>query len=321
MVYTLDKLQGATENEAYGRDALEAFYKPFVSTSNNIESEFYTILDNLEEEKEKLLPQLKAKTKAMTTATGTDLAKLKNEHQELLDNFAIKVADAIQKYVSGYEMTGGITQKQAQRIYYLFDFEDDYAGVSFAEGSAGASAASKLGTQYKYQAQKLAATALADTYTSKGLYKKADGTFERETPYGMRGLQALEYNATNEYLANIENIVKRKGLQDKYNEVYNARQAIYNKGNLTSADYNKLDQLAIDWDVELMVELWPYFEKYGIDNLSKSKVVDYLDGLFFVTSDYEVDKKGRHISAPRLNKQRGFAQSFIQTIAKKIGGQ
>lgn len=321
VVYTLDKLQGATDDETYGKNAAQAFYKPFISTTNNIESAFYDVLDGLEEERAKLLPKLLAKTRAITIATGTEQAKLKVEHQKLLDDFATKAADAVQKYLSVYQMTGGLSTKQAQRVYYLFDFEDDYMGASFVAGSAGASAANKLGTQYHYQAQKMAANVLNDAYTSRGLYRKDDGTYERETPYGMRGLQAIVNNRTNEYLAGIENIVKRNNLSDEYQKVYDAREAIYNKGNLTSADYDKLDQMAIDWDVKLMTALWPYIEKYGIENLGSGKVVEYLDNLLIVTSDYEVDKKGRRISAPRLNKQRGFAKSFLETIAKKIGGK
>lgn len=320
VVYTLDKLQGATDKETYGRSPIEAFYKPFVSTTENVESAFYDVLDELEAEHQALLPKLLAKTKAITIATGAELTQLKLEHQQLLDDFAVKAADAIQKYLTVYNMTGGLTEDQAKRVYYLFDFADDYLGASFVAGTAGSSAADKLKTQYRYQAQKGAASALAGKYTAKGLYRKSDGTYERATPFGMSGLQALEYNQTNEYLAAIENIVKRQGLRDGYSQVYNARQAIYNKGTLTSADYDQLDKLAIEWDVKLMTALWPYLEKYGIDHLTDSAVVDYLDGLLIVTSDYEVDKKGKHISAPRLNKQRGFASSFLKAIAEKIGG-
>lgn len=321
VVNTLDKLQGATADEQGGTDVAEAFYKPFIGTQNGASSAFYDGLSILQEEKLNVQQRLFANEKKQSVATGSELTQLKVEHQEILDKFALRAADFVNQYLQVYELTGGLTDSQARQIYYLFDFESTYNGTGFSEGTAGSSAADKLSTQYKVNATKLAGTALAGNYTPTNLYQKADGTYERSTGYGTQGLERLLANASKEYVAGLEKIGSENNLSRKKQVVTDKRNAIYNKGKLTSADYAQLDKLALDWDVEVMKAFWPYMQKYGTDMLTRSAVIDYLDDYFIVTSDWEVDKRGRRISAPNLNKQRGFAQSFIQKIAKNLGGK
>ena len=71
-----------------------------------------------------------------------------------------------------------------------------------------------------------------------------------------------------------------------------------------------------------MEVICPYFKDYGADSvLDNSSVSDLLDNVIKVPSDYEINKKGYYISAPRLNKQRGFAQSYIKYLYEQMGGK
>lgn len=319
-LYVLDKLTGATEENTGGRDPLLGLYKPFVKADATSSSAFYEGIDNLKEEKKRIQTKLLSISKNASTATGDELTKLNKQYHETLDGFVLKAADFLNKYLSVYSMTGGLTDSEASQIYYLFNFKDPYQGTSFMPWTAGAQAATDLSKQQSYQASALSAQAIGGNYVTNRLSQDEEtGVWSRQAPNGVRALQQTLNNRSAEAVANLKQIASEANIPNEYQKVYNARQAIYNKGKLTSADYAQLDKLALEWDRKIAQVFLPYFQQNGTASLNYGKVIDLLDDWFIVTSEYEVDKRGRRISSPNLNKQRGFAKSFIQDIYAKVG--
>lgn len=324
-LWALDKLRGATDDETGGKDPIATLWKPFIGGESEASaSAFYDGLNQLTNEKKTVQAKLRANEEKQSSATGSDLVKLQQEHQKIIDDFGRKTADFVGKYLAAYEMSGGLTQKQAQRIYWLFDFQDTTnISTGFNAGSVGEYYADKAKAQARQVATSNAAPVLDRYYNSTGqLYKDSNtGEWRRSDAYGERAFTNSVNGRTMQHVVDLQKIAYDNNIPAGRQAVREQIDAIYAKGNLTQEDYNKIDTLAASWDAKAALAFAPYFLKNGTDSLQLGKVVDLLDDYFIVTSDYKVDKRGRYFSAPNLNKQRGFAQQFITDIMNKIGAK
>lgn len=155
--------------------------------------------------------------------------------------------------------------------------------------------------------------------------EKGEVYIAQTTPMTILEIRNNISQAGDIHYANLEALLNNNGLttsSDAYRDMRDEVDKIYAKKKLTNSDYKKINKLYKEWDVKVMEVLYPYINDYGIDViLNNSQVVDLLDNVIKVPSDYEINKKGYYISAPRLNKQRGFAQSYIKYLYKKMGGK
>ena len=145
------------------------------------------------------------------------------------------------------------------------------------------------------------------------------------TPMSILNIRNSISGAGAMHAANITSVLDANGLT-KYGEAYKEMQkqenAIRAKGNLTSDDYDKINMIRKNWDVRVMYALYPYIDQYGIDAvLNDSQVLDILDDIVRVPTDFEVTNKGRFFSSSRLNKQRGFAPAYIEYVYNMIKGE
>ena len=117
-------------------------------------------------------------------------------------------------------------------------------------------------------------------------------------------------------LRQIEEAIEFSGLKDRYNEEFYPAysEAMKNK------DYTKASKLAADWDVQVIKEIMPIIDEYNVsDLLNKSSVIDYLDNYIKVPSTTDGMGRGKYYSSKTgLNKQRGFAQSYIKKIYNRL---
>lgn len=145
------------------------------------------------------------------------------------------------------------------------------------------------------------------------------------TPMAILDMRNQINQASNLHEANVTSILKANGLTtsgDAYRDMRAKVDAIYAKGKLSSADYDEINDIYRAWDVKVMSKLYPYIAAYGPDEvLSSSGMSDLLDDVIKVPSDYEVTNRGRFFSSSRLNKQRGFAPSYIKYLYERMGGE
>lgn len=317
-LYLLDKLIGATDEETGGKSFQDAIYKPFTGMdSNNVTSAFYDGMDILQEKKAKLMNQLNVNVKAQKTASGDELVALKLEYDKKVSTFVTEVGDWVNKYLSAYELTGGLTRSQASQIFYLFDFTSEYDNV-FEQGTVGGSEIDEALKESRKQATALSADILGKAYPAQfgSIYKKSDGSWEYSSSYGEQAFENAVSNRTSQALVNIESAITKAGLSSEY---YDKIQPLADKYYQTK-NYDALNKLYAEWDVKVMKTIAPTIDLYGVSILDKSKVIDYLDNFIRVPSDYEVNNRGRYFSASRLNKQRGFAQSYAKYLYNKMRG-
>lgn len=117
-------------------------------------------------------------------------------------------------------------------------------------------------------------------------------------------------------LRQIQEAIEFSGLKDRYEEeFYPAYNAAMNK-----RDYTTANNLAADWDVEVIKEIMPIIDSYTVGELlKKSSVIDYLDNYIKVPSTDDGMGRGKYYSSKTgLSKNKGFAQSYIQKIYNRL---
>lgn len=117
-------------------------------------------------------------------------------------------------------------------------------------------------------------------------------------------------------LRQIQDAMEFSGLKDEYEEIfYPAYSDAMNR-----KDYTEANRLAADWDAKVIKEISPIIDDYTVDNLlKKSSVIDYLDNYIKVPSTTDAMGRGKYYSSKTgLSKNRGFAQSYIQKIYKRL---
>ena len=117
-------------------------------------------------------------------------------------------------------------------------------------------------------------------------------------------------------LAQIEEVMEYSGLKDKYsNEFLKEYNEAWDRN-----DYDAINKLAAEWDVEVIKTIKPIIDQYEItDILNNSSIVDYLDNYIKVPYNYEGMGAGQYYSSKTgLNKQRGYAKSYINKIYENL---
>lgn len=305
-----------------GKDPLDTLKKTFLpATGTNATNQFYDGMAELKAEKKTVETKLATKAKEIKKATGDEKTKLIEEQRQLINDFVVKAGSWAQQYLTVFELDGTLTQDQATQFYYLFDFVDSDVGASFEEGSIGSYYAGLLQQQSSNQANQLQAQAqnIAGFNVPAQVYKKADGTFAIRDATGIQALKNDIYSKPMQAVAKLNKIISDNDLKKELNAINDQISTIFDKNKLTSTDYDNIDKIRANWDIKVAQYFAPVIQEYGVDIVTRSDVLDLLDNYFLVIGDYEVDKRGRYISAPNLNKQRGFASKFIQEIYKKAG--
>lgn len=117
-------------------------------------------------------------------------------------------------------------------------------------------------------------------------------------------------------LRQIQETMEFSGLKDEYEEVFFPAY----KAAMDKKDYTTANKLAADWDIKVIKEIAPIIDEYTVGELlKKSTVIDYLDNYIRVPSTKDGMGAGRYYSSKTgLNKNKGFAGSYIQKIYKRL---
>lgn len=146
--------------------------------------------------------------------------------------------------------------------------------------------------------------------------KTGEVVFKYTDPLVITLNQDLLWYQGDTALRQIQEAVEFSGLKDRYEEeFYPAYSAAMNK-----RDYNTANDLAAKWDAEVIKEIMPIIDNYTVGELlKKTSVIDYLDNYIKVPSTEDGMGRGKYYSSKTgLNKNRGFAQSYIQKIYNRL---
>ena len=258
--------------------------------------------------------------------TPEELAKLKTVRDNLLNPYYEDLKKGVENLKSNYGADTFTAEKYAS-VISMSVMDQTGADVS-AYGQQ------QLDEVYQDAKKEAIHTMYQMGFTSPSDYsafgyvtsnEKGEVYVAQSTPMAILDVRNRINQASDLHYANINSLLKSNGLDtssEAYRTMSDQVDKIYSKGRLTNSDYKKINNIYKKWDVQVMEILYPYIRNYGADAvLNNAEVSDLLDNVIKVPSDYEKNKKGYYISAPRLNKQRGFAQSYIKYLYEQMGGK
>ena len=310
----LDKLGGASEDAQGGKDFANAVFKSFVATDQDAaQSAFYDGIQQLQGEKRKLIQKIADYNEDIKTASGDAKVELQIKLQQAKDEYAVKVADFVDKYISAYEITGGLPKNQAMQVYYLFRLDDD--DTVYESGSVEEYYNNQAVRRFKNQATAMSAPILDRYYNNRigNVYQDAEGNWQRYLSSGVQAMRNTIYGQGEEHMVGLLNVLEGKdsSLKALRTRIRNARNEAYN-----AKDWATRDALGYELDRAVVEAISPYIEKYGAENvLGNNEVLDYLSDWFIVPDDFIKPKRGKYVSlANSGSTQEAFVRPYIKYV-------
>lgn len=310
----LDKMAGAPEERQGGKDFANTVFNSFTGLDQDAASSaFYEGIQQLGQEKNALLQKISDYNESLKTASGDAKIELQNKIQQAKREYGTKVGDFVDKYISAYEITGGLSKKQAQQVYYLFRLDDD--DTIYQSGSVEEYYNNQALQQFKDQATALSAPVLDQYYNNRrgNVYQDSEGVWRRYLPSASQAMKNSIYGAGEQQMVDLLNILEGKtsNLTSYRSQIKNLRNQAYEAG-----DWDTRDALAYELDKKVIEAISPYIERYGAEYvLGNSDVLSYLSEWFIVPDDFIRTKKGKYVSlGNNASTQKAFVQPFIKYI-------
>lgn len=310
----IDKTAGATKEQQGGKDFADAVFSSMTALDQDAASNaFYEGLNQLKKEKNSLLQKIANYNEDLKTASGQAKIELQNKIQKAKEEYGTKVGDFVDKYVSAYEITGGLPKKQAQQIYYLFRLDDD--DTIYESGSPEEYYNNQAIQKFKNQATAMSAPILDKYYNNRigNIYQDADGVWRRYLSAGAQAMRNSIYGQGEQQMVDLLNILEGKdsNLTNYRKRIKDARSKAYD-----AKDWDTRDALGYELDKKVIEAISPYIEKYGAENvLGNTQVLDYLSDWFIVPDDFIRSKKNKYVSlGNNASTQEAFVRPFIKYV-------
>lgn len=311
---TLDKLSGATKDQQGGKDFANTVFNSFTGLDQDAASNaFYAGITQLKDEKDKLIQKIADYNEDLKTASGDAKIELQNKIFQAKSDYGTKVGDFVDKYVSAYEITGGLPKSYAQQVYYLFRLDDN--DTLYQSGSVEEYYNNQAVQQFKNQATAMSAPVLDKYYNNRlgNIYQDSDGVWRRYLSSGAQAMRNSVYGLGEQQKVDLLNILegKNSNMKNLRTQIKNARNQAYE-----AQDWDTRDALAYELDRQILQAISPYIEQYGAENvLGNTDVLEYLSEWFIVPDDFIRSKKGKYVSlGNNASTQKAFVQPFIKYI-------
>lgn len=250
--------------------------------------------------------------------TAEDRENAMKGWHNLMDPFIDKVKYATDKLVENDSMA--YTNYKFASVLSLMNF----SGIT----NLGTDAESRIAnTNAYYKGQREAIATMQELgFSGTGdlsifgklvINKEGEVGIQYSNPIEILNFENMVYNSGKMHAANIEEIANTNKLSAS--SARSQISAIYDsKNKLSDADYDKIDAIRIEHNSKVLKALLPYVQQYGVDAVTSSDDVnDYIEDIILVPSEWMVDKKGKYISSPNLDKNTGYAKSYFKAILKE----
>lgn len=311
----IDKLTGATQEAQGGKDFMDAIFKPFTGLdSDNVSQAFWNGVNKIEERKKKLQNELRTLNGEIESASGEKKAELQNKRQEKISQYGTDITDFIDQYLSAYEITGGLTKQQANRIWRLYViYDQDKNQGLYGDGSVEEYYADKAKKSANKKATNLAAQSGIDKYYV------SNGLTDYDTSYAMQALKNTVYGVPTQQMVDLANILEDTSDYDNSytklrSDVQSARSKLYDEQR-----WDERDKLAYQYDYKILQAIYPYLLEHGVaETLNQNVVMDYLEDWIIVPSEEQKTAKGKYV--PNLGKDAQKEKAFKKQFIKKMLG-
>ena len=306
----VDKLIGGTEEGRGSEDWINSVFAPFCGGSQNAaDNAMLAGINQLQKEKAKLKGDVKTINDKIEAAAGEEKAELIKKRQKMIREYGIRVTDFLRSYLSAYEITGGLSKQQANRVWYLFDISGEEDNAAFyAEDSLEKYYNDKIRDRAKERQQTLAVIsgysdfvnpALRPFYQSYGLdaLKKSINGYNKDTMAKIALVLENTDNYDNSFTKLRSDMVKK-------------RSKAFEMG-----DYDTANALAYEYDLKVLRAIYPILKEADIELSLKNDetISDYLEPWIYVPTDYYKTANGRWLSKlpAYVDKKDAYRRRFI----------
>ena len=282
-----------------------------------------TMSDLWAEKEEKYIKEYNDYTDQINRESDPDKkTALKNKRKDAIAPFLQKVKTAVTTLNSKYP--GMYDNYRFSAVVSLLTFDN---GVASGDDAA----ARKRDQENFYQNRNRAYQWMQDLGISGGSEDSILGHLERDkdgnvvvkinTPLEILSAQSAFYDAKDIHVANIQNIIEtgENSIKSQHKSIGEQISQIYAKGKLSQSDYNKIDDLKIEYDKKVMEALAPYIQRMTPEAaINNTEVIEYLKKYLYVPDAFKVNNRGYHVTNKSLNyfgsAEDAFAENFIKYI-------
>lgn len=311
---TLDKLVGSTEEAQGGKNFMDAIFKPLTGAdSDEANNAFWTGVNRLSDEKTTLQREIKTLNEKIEAAVGEEKADLQNKRQEKIRAFGTRVSDFLTQYLSAFELTGGLTKSQANRIWRLYDIYDQNENEQlYRSGSPEEYWGKKASSATSKEATNLAGLSGLDTY-----YHTPIDDYNRT--YAEQMFRNTIYGEGAQRMVGIANILEDASDYENSFTKLRSDAIKMRKAAKTDKDWDNYDRIAYQYDYKVLSAIYPYLVEHGVaDTLNNNEVIKYLEDWILVPSSEMRTSKGRYV--PNLGTDSEKYKAFTKQFIKKMYG-
>lgn len=225
------------------------------------------------------------------------------ERANLVHEYQQQVGDMVKRLETNYQGTFGAAEFAA--VLQLLNFNTDTAYQN------GSQYMSDLATDVYFEGRDdaiqtmraLGIDGVHDNSIFGYLTKDSKGNIvvRYNSPVAIMEMGADWSDQGQYHLANIKALVSENSLWDRKKDMDAKVKAIYDKSSLSSDDYDKINELYIDWNKEVMKTLAPYIEVMTPEAaVNNTAVMDYLDDLIEIPSEFKKDRNGKYVTSSKL---------------------
>lgn len=310
----------------------DQFTGPILSKNyDRTQSLFKQAVSSLSNEKDVLLARkdLQAINNQLRYETDPEkIQKLKNQRDNIINPFYQKVLNVANNLKTQYGAT--TTRQRFASILALMNLENNKSSAYTGNNGYVDDLTAKAQAQGKANAletmQRLGFRGADDNSIFGYQKKNKDG--EVVTFY-QNPVSILSWNSTNWlqddiHSANIQKTFKDKGMFEKKKAIKEQVDALYADWKKKSkkqknTDQEKIDNIWINWNAEVMKEIAPYVAKYGAEEtINNTKVMTELAQQIELPSDYKSNNKGRKVYGATLGDDGSVKDAYIKSYIRRI---
>ena len=298
--------------------------KPFsVDVYDLADSSWKAAVRQLTAEKDAILNSEEMKVLNNKLSQEKDPEKRKTllaERQNLVNDYQNRVVDTVKRLQSEYGGTYDRTKFAA--TIQLLNFNTDSAYQSGSQYSSDIVNENYWDGRNDaiHTMQRLGIVGTNDMSIFGYLTSDKDGNavVKYSSPVAIMDTSNAWNNASDIHLANIKAAVSAADLWTKKKEMKAQRNAIYDKKKLTTADYNAINAIEVNWNADVMKTLAPYVESMTPEAaINNQDVIKYLSDLIVVPSSYKKDRYGRYVTDKKLGKGSS-SDAYVENYIKQI---
>ena len=313
LINAIDGLLGVPEYQRGGRKFADTMAAAMGGSYKNFDaakSDFYSLVDTLQKQKDKLKTKLTEKDKAISKADNDDEKnKLKQERQKLIDDYMKNVSTGLTKWQQLFETTGGIDKSRKNQLINLLNLGSDTSlGSQNTDTWQGENANNASYDEYNQALQRYQDLGIPDPTPAIMPYIDENGNYAlTDESIAMKNATNNKYGAPKAMVYDVEQAVKGQNgevsLWDLRNDAKDKINAIYDEAKRkgTKVDYKAIEKVQREYLDKFDERMKPIINRYGTFVMTNNDVAQSLEGVLnqmIPSSEYSKDKKGRFRSMP-----------------------